>query len=154
MKIFDHTAASVTLHCLTGCAIGEISGLIIGTIIGLSTIFTISLAFLLAFFFGYSLSVIPLLQSGVAIGSAITVVLAADTLSILTMEIVDNLAMVAIPGALHAGIVNPLFWISMSLALTVAFIAAYPVNRYLLGKGKGHALLHKYHQKEGHSHEH
>lgn len=145
MKLFDKTAANVTLHCLTGCAIGEITGLIIGSILGFSTILTIGIAFLLAFFFGYLLSILPLLQVGVAFSSAITVVLAADTLSILTMEVVDNLVIAAIPGALHAGIVNPLFWVSMSFALFVAFFAAYPVNKYQLKKGKGHSLLHKYH---------
>jgi hypothetical protein len=145
MKFLDPMASSVTLHCLSGCAIGEIAGLIIGSILGLSTFLTIALAVLLAFFFGYSLSLIPLLQANVAMGAAVAVVFAADTLSILTMEIVDNLVIAVIPGALHSGIVNPLFWISMSLALFVAFFAAYPVNKYQLKKGKGHNLLHKYH---------
>lgn len=145
MKFFDPMASNVTLHCLSGCAVGEIAGLIIGSILGLSTFLTIALAVLLAFFFGYSLSLIPLLQANVALRAAIAVVFAADTLSILTMEIVDNLVVAAIPGALHAGIVNPLFWISMSFALFVAFFAAYPVNKYQLKKGKGHTLLHKYH---------
>jgi hypothetical protein len=132
-------AVSATLHCLTGCAIGEITGLTIGTIIGLSAAATI------AFLFGYSLSMIPLLKSGLSLKKALPIILAADTLSILTMEIVDNAVMAAIPGAMDAGLVNPLFWISMTAALTAAFFVAVPVNRYLLQRGKGHALVHEYH---------
>jgi hypothetical protein len=138
-------ALSATLHCLTGCAIGEIAGLIIGTALGLSNIPTIALAVGLAFLFGYTLSTLPLLRAGVALGAALSVVLAADTLSILTMEIVDNAVMAVIPGAMNAGLVNPIFWIGMMIALSAAFVAAYPVNRYLLGRGKGHALTHQYH---------
>ncbi|MCX8559937.1 DUF4396 domain-containing protein [Mycolicibacterium mucogenicum] len=138
-------AVSATLHCLTGCAIGEIVGLIIGTALGLTNLATIGLAIALAFVFGYTLSTLPLLKAGLAIGTALSVVLAADTLSIATMEIVDNVVMAVIPGAMNAGLVNPIFWIGMMIALTVAFFAAYPVNRYLLQKGKGHALTHKYH---------
>lgn len=137
-------AASATLHCLTGCAIGEITGLIIGTILGLGTIATIALAVSLAFLFGYALSLLPLVKSGMALTSAATVVLAADTLSITTMEIVDNAVMLAFPGAMES-IVNPFFWIAMSLALTAAFFAAWPVNYYLLKRGKGHALLMQHH---------
>ena len=139
-------ALSATLHCLTGCAIGEIIGLMIGTALGLSNVATIALAVALAFLFGYSLSTLPLLKAGLAFGTALSVVLAADTLSILTMEIVDNLVMALIPGAMNAGLVNPVFWIGMMIALTAAFFAAYPVNRYLLQRGKGHALTHQYHQ--------
>lgn len=138
-------AVSATLHCLTGCAIGEIVGLIIGTALGFTNLATIGLAIGLAFLFGYTLSTLPLLKAGLAIGAALSVVLAADTLSIATMEIVDNLVMAVIPGAMNAGLVNPIFWIGMMIALTAAFFAAYPVNRYLLQKGKGHALTHKYH---------
>jgi hypothetical protein len=138
-------ALSATLHCLTGCAIGEIVGLMIGTALGLSNVATIALAVALAFLFGYSLSTLPLLKAGLAVGTALSVVLAADTLSILTMEIVDNVVMAVIPGAMNAGLVNPIFWLGMMIALTAAFIAAYPVNRYLLQKGKGHALTHEYH---------
>jgi hypothetical protein len=138
-------AVSATLHCLTGCAIGEIAGLMIGTALGLATVPTIALAVGLAFLFGYALSTLPLLKAGLAVGTAMSVVLAADTLSITTMEIVDNLVMLVIPGAMDAGIVNPIFWLSMALALTVAFFAALPVNRYLLARGKGHALTHQYH---------
>jgi Domain of unknown function (DUF4396) len=142
-------ALSATLHCLTGCAIGEIAGLIIGTALGLGNLATIALAVGLAFLFGYTLSTLPLLRGGVALGTALSVVLAADTLSILTMEIVDNAVMAIIPGAMNAGLVNWVFWVSMMIALGVAFVAAYPVNRYLLGRGKGHALTHQYHQGGG-----
>jgi hypothetical protein len=138
-------AMSATLHCLTGCAIGEIAGLIIGTAAGLSNAVTIAISIALAFFFGYSLSTMPLLRSGLAVRTALTVVLAADTLSILTMEIVDNAVMAVIPGAMNAGLVNIVFWIGMMVSLTVAFVAAFPVNRYLLQRGKGHALTHEYH---------
>lgn len=146
-------AASATLHCLTGCAIGEIAGLMIGSALGLGVGVTIALAVALAFLFGYLLSTLPLLKAGLGFFAALSVVFAADTLSIATMEVVDNLVMAAIPGAMNAGLVNPIFWLSMMLALAVAFAAAFPVNRYLLTKGKGHALVHKYHQggHEGHS---
>ncbi|VEG58529.1 Uncharacterised protein [Mycolicibacterium aurum] len=138
-------AVSATLHCLTGCAIGEILGLITGTALGLDTVVTIALSIALAFLFGYTLSTLPLLKAGLALGSALSVVLAADTLSILTMEVVDNAVMAVLPGAMNAGLVNPMFWVGMMIALTAAFFAAYPVNRYLLQRGKGHALTHRYH---------
>jgi uncharacterized cupredoxin-like copper-binding protein len=137
-------AASATLHCLTGCAIGEIAGLIIGTAMGLSNVATIALAIGLAFLFGYTLSTLPLVKAGLGFFGALGVVLAADTLSIATMELVDNAVMAAIPGAMEAGLSNPVFWLGMMVALTAAFIAAYPVNRYLLSRGKGHALTHHY----------
>ena len=138
-------AVSATLHCLTGCAIGEVLGLVIGTIIGLSTGANIALAIGLAFVFGYTLSLLPLLRGGLPFKQAFPIILAADTLSILTMEIVDNLVMAVIPGAMNAGLVNPLFWISMPISLAAAFFAAVPVNKYLLDRGKGHALVHDYH---------
>jgi hypothetical protein len=138
-------ALSATLHCLTGCAIGEILGLMIGTAIGLSTGWTIVLAVSLAFLFGYALSTLPLLKAGLGLGAALAVVFAADTLSIATMEVVDNAVMALIPGAMEAGLVNAVFWVSMMIALTAAFFAAYPVNRYLMQRGKGHALTHEYH---------
>ena len=138
-------AASATLHCLTGCAIGEIAGLVIGTAAGLSNAPTIALSVALAFVFGYSLSTLPLLKAGLGAAAALSVVLAADTLSILTMELVDNVVMASIPGAMDAGLVNVLFWVGMLVALSVAFVAAYPVNRFLLQRGKGHALTHGYH---------
>jgi hypothetical protein len=138
-------ALSATLHCLTGCAIGEIAGLMIGTAIGLGTGWTIVLAISLAFLFGYTLSTLPLLKAGLSAGTALSVVLAADTLSIATMEVVDNAVMALIPGAMDAGLVSVVFWVAMMIALTAAFFAAYPVNRYLLQRGKGHALTHQHH---------
>jgi hypothetical protein len=141
----NRMAASATLHCLTGCAIGEIAGLMIGTALGLATAPTIVLAVGLAFLFGYALSTLPLLKAGLGLGAALSVVLAADTLSILTMEVVDNAVMAVIPGAMDAGLVNTVFWVGMMVALTLAFLAAYPVNRYLLQRGKGHALTHEFH---------
>lgn len=141
----NQTAASATLHCLTGCAIGEIVGLVIGTGLALSNFVTIIVSIALSFVFGYSLSLLPIVKTGVALSSAFTVVLAADTLSITTMEAVDNFVVAVIPGALNAGLVNPIFWLSMLLGLTVAFFAAFPVNKFLLQRGKGHALVHKYH---------
>ncbi|WP_246855634.1 DUF4396 domain-containing protein [Nocardioides xinjiangensis] len=138
-------ALSATLHCLTGCAIGEIAGLMIGTAIGLSTGWTVALAVTLAFAFGYLLSTLPLLRAGLGLGAALSVVLAADTLSIATMEVVDNAVMALIPGAMDAGLVNWVFWVAMMVALSAAFVAAYPVNRHLLARGRGHALTHEYH---------
>jgi hypothetical protein len=139
------TAINATLHCLTGCAIGEVLGLIIGTALGLSSLTTLTIAISLAFVFGYSLSLIPLMKFGLGLSAAIPIVLAADTLSILTMEIVDNSVMAIIPGAMGAGLVNPIFWLAMPFSLAVAFFAAVPVNEYLLKRGRGHALVHKYH---------
>jgi hypothetical protein len=141
----NRTAASATLHCLTGCAIGEILGLVIGTAAGLGNVQTIVLAIALAFLFGYALSTLPLLRLGLPVATTLKVVLAADTVSIATMEIVDNAVMAAIPGAMEAGLLNPGFWIAMMIALTAAFFAAFPVNRYLLQRGKGHALVHVHH---------
>lgn len=140
-------ATSATLHCLAGCAIGEILGLVVGTAVGLSSAATVVLAVSLAFLFGYTLSLLPLVRGGLALGMAAATVFAADTLSITTMEVVDNSVMALIPGAMEAGLVNPIFWLGMALALTAAFFAAYPVNRYLLARGKGHALVHKYHHQ-------
>lgn len=143
-------AASATLHCLTGCAIGEVTGLIIGTALGWTAIQTIILAVALAFVFGFALSTLPLRKADLGVFAALSIVFAADALSIATMEVVDNAVMVAIPGAMSAGLVSPLFWISMPIALMAAYLAAYPVNKYLLKKGRGHALVMKYH--EGHNH--
>lgn len=144
-------AVSATLHCLTGCAIGEVLGLIIGTAFGLSNGVTTLIAIALAFVFGFGLSTLPLIKAGMGFVAALSIVVAADTLSIATMEIVDNLVMYTIPGAMHATLIDPLFWISMPVALTIAFFAALPVNKYLLSKNKGHALTmnalggHKHH---------
>lgn len=141
-------AASATLHCLTGCAIGEIGGLLIGAGLGLGIAWTIPLSVALAFLTGFTLSTLPLVRVGQGFVAALSVVVAADTVSILTMEIVDNTVMALVPGALHAGLGNPTFWFSMILALGAAFVAAYPVNRYLLSRGKGHALTHEFHSAE------
>ena len=141
----NRLAASSTMHCLTGCAIGEISGLVVGTALGLSTGWTIALAVGLAFLFGYALSILPLLKSGLSMAMALATVLAADTLSIAVMEVVDNTVMAVIPGAMGAGLLNPVFWVAMAFSLGIAFLAAFPVNRFLLRRGRGHALLHQYH---------
>jgi len=139
------TAFSATLHCLTGCAIGEVLGVVIGTALGWSTVATIALAIVLAFFFGYGLTMLPLLRSGMALGAVLPLAFASDTLSITVMEIVDNLIIVVIPGAMDAGLGSLLFWGSLAFALAIAFVAAFPVNRYLISRGKGHAVVHKHH---------
>lgn len=146
-------AASATLHCLTGCAIGEVAGLMIGTAIGLSTGQTILLAVSLAFLFGYALSSLPLLGAGMRLGQALRLVLAADTLSIIVMEVVDNAVMASVPGAMDSGLVDPVFWLAMIVALSTAFLAAFPVNRYLIDRGRGHALHHAHHHDEHHEHD-
>ncbi len=146
------TAISATLHCLVGCAIGEILGMVIGTALDWHSAATTALAISLAFLFGYSLSLLPLLRSGLSFSAAAPIVLAADTLSILTMEIVDNAVMLAVPGAMNSGLVNPLFWITMTVALIIAFFVAVPVNYYLLKRGKGHALIHQHHNHDDHHH--
>ena len=133
---------SATLHCLTGCAIGEVTGMAIGTAAGMSNGSMIALSIALAFLFGYALTSLPLFRAGLALATVIPIALASDTFSILTMEIVDNLIMVAIPGALHAGLGDILFWGSLSFALAIAFVFAVPVNRRLIARGKGHAAVH------------
>ena len=138
-------AVSATLHCLLGCSIGEVVGLIIGTLFGLSNGLTIFISIVLAFVSGYLLSTRALLRHGLTFKQALRIVLAADTLSILVMEIVDNFVMAIVPGAMNAGLGNILFWVTMPISLTIAFAAAVPVNYYLLERGKGHALVHKYH---------
>ena len=141
----NRTAFSATLHCLTGCAIGEVLGMVIGTLLGWGNFATIVLAIVLAFFFGYGLTMLPLLRSGMALGAVLPLAFASDTLSITVMEIVDNLIIVVIPGAMDAGLGSLLFWGSLALALAVAFVAAFPVNRYLISRGKGHAVVHEQH---------
>ena len=136
-------AVSATLHCLTGCAIGEIAGVAIGTALGLANGPTIALGILLAFVFGYSLTSLPLLRAGLALAVVVPIALASDTLSITVMEIVDNAIIVVIPGAMDAGLADVLFWGSLSFALFVAGFAAYPVNRWLLQRGKGHTAVHE-----------
>ena len=136
------TAVSATLHCLTGCAIGEVLGMVIGTALELGNAATIALAVVLAFLFGYALTIRPLLRSGLAFGAAAKLALAADTASITVMEIVDNAIMLVIPGAMDAGLASGLFWGSLAVALAIAGLAAYPVNRWLIARGKGHAAVH------------
>lgn len=138
-------AASATLHCLTGCSVGEIAGLLIGSAAGLSTMPTIAVSVALAFVFGYALSSLPLLHAGLDAGAVARVVLASDTVSILTMEVVDNTSEAVIPGAMSAGLGDGLFWWSTLLSLGVAYLAAFPVNRALLRRGRGHAVTHAAH---------
>ncbi len=149
----NRLAFSATAHCLTGCAIGEVLGLVIGTILGWGNFATIVLAIVLAFFFGYSLTMVPLLRSGLALATTLPLAFASDTLSITVMEIVDNLIILVIPGAMEAGLTSLLFWGSLAFALAVAFVAAFPVNRWLIARGKGHAVVHEYHGGHEH-HEH
>lgn len=136
-------AFSATVHCLTGCAIGEVAGLAIGTALGFSNLGTIVLAVGLAFLFGYGLTSLPLLRSGMALGAVIPIAFASDTLSIATMEIVDNLIILAVPGAMEAGLDSLLFWGSLAFALVIAGMVAWPVNRWLIARGKGHAVVHR-----------
>jgi uncharacterized protein DUF4396 len=138
-------AISATLHCLTGCAIGEVLGMVIGTSLGWATLPTVVLSIVLAFLFGYSLTMRPVLRAGVAFRTAISVALAADTLSIAVMEIVDNGVVVVIPGAMDAGPLSVLFWASLAVAFAVAFVVTVPVNRWLISRGRGHAVVHQYH---------
>jgi len=138
------TAVSATLHCLTGCAIGEILGMVIATALSLSNGASIVISILLAFLFGYGLTVRPLLGA-VGARRAIRLAFASDTVSITTMEIVDNLFIVAVPGALAAGLTDSLFWWSLIASLVIAFVVTVPVNRWLIARGKGHAVVHAYH---------
>lgn len=138
-------ALMATVHCLTGCAIGEVAGMAIGTAIGLSNLGTVVLAIVLAFFFGYGLTSLPLLRSGMALGGVIPIAFASDTLSIATMEVVDTLIVLTIPGAMDAGLDSLLFWGSLAFALVVAGLVALPVNRWLIARGKGHAVIHQAH---------
>jgi hypothetical protein len=142
-RALTQVAISATLHCLTGCAIGEILGLAIGTAIGLSNGANIVLAIVLAFFFGYTLTSLPLLRAGLALAAVVPIALASDTLSIAVMEIVDNAIVLTIPGAMDAGLGDLLFWGSLSVALVVAGFFALPVNRWLLARGKGHTAVHE-----------
>ena len=136
-------AVSATLHCLTGCAIGEIAGMALGTALRFSDWGTVALAVVLAFLFGYTLTSVPLLRAGFAVAAVIPIALASDTFSIAVMELVDNAVIVAVPGALAAGLGTLLFWGSLSFGLAIAFVAAVPVNRWLIARGKGHAAVHR-----------
>jgi hypothetical protein len=142
-RALTNVAVSATLHCLTGCALGEIAGMAIGTALGLSNWGTVALAVALAFLFGYSLTSLPLLRAGFALAAVIPIAFASDTFSIVVMEIVDNAIVVVVPGALEAGLGTLLFWGSLSFALAIAFVAAVPVNRLLIARGKGHAAVHR-----------
>ena len=139
------TAVQATLHCLTGCAIGEVLGMVIGTAFGLSNAATVVLSIALAFLFGYGLTMRGVLRAGVGFTAALRVALAADTVSIAVMELVDNAFVVAVPGALEAGLADWLFWGSLAASLVIAFLITVPVNRWLIGRGKGHAVAHQYH---------
>jgi hypothetical protein len=150
----NKVALLATLHCLTGCAIGEVAGMVLGTAYGWSNLATVAAAIGLAFLFGYALSLLPLVRNGIPLKKAMGLVLAADTLSIATMEIVDNLVMVAVPGAMDSGLTSPLFWGALAFSLFVAFWAAFPVNKFLIARGKGHALVHAHHESHDSHHNH
>lgn len=145
MTDLTRTAVTATAHCLTGCAIGEVAGLAIGTAMGLGDGRTIALAVTLAFLFGYAFTLVPLVRSGLGGRAAVGVALAADTFSIAVMEIVDNAVMLSVPGAMDAGLAEPLFWGALAVALSVAFVVALPVNRWLIARGRGHAVAHPHH---------
>jgi Domain of unknown function (DUF4396) len=136
-------AISATLHCLTGCAIGEVAGIAIGTAVGFSNAETILLAIGLAFLFGYGLTSLPLLRAGLAVSAVVPIALASDTLSIATMEVVDNAIILVVPGAMEAGLTDLLFWGSLAFALVIAGVCAVPVNRWLIARGRGHAVVHE-----------
>jgi hypothetical protein len=138
-------AAQATLHCLTGCAIGEVAGMVIGTAAGLHNAATVVLSIVLAFVFGYALTMRGVLRAGVGFRSALKIAFAADTVSIAIMEILDNLVIVAVPGAMDAGLTSPLFWGSLAASLVVAFVLTVPVNRWMIARGKGHAVVHQHH---------
>jgi putative flippase GtrA len=141
----NKTAFSATVHCLAGCAIGEVIGMIISTVLNWATAPSIILSIILAFVFGYSLSMLPLMRHKLTLRKALLLALAADTVSIATMELVDNGFILIVPGAISAGLTTVLFWTSLVISLIVAFIAAFPVNRFLISRGKGHAVVHEYH---------
>ena len=142
-RALDAVSLSATLHCLTGCTIGEIAGMVLGTALGLSQWPTVALAVALAFVFGYTLTSLPLLRAGLALSAVIPIALATDTFSITVMEIVDNATVLAVPGAMDAGLGDLLFWGALSFALVAAGVVAFPVNRWLITRGKGHAVLHQ-----------
>lgn len=144
-RALTRLAVAATLHCLTGCAIGEVLGMVIGTAVGLPNVQTIVLAIVLAFFFGYALTIRPILNAGLALAAAIPIALAADTVSIVSMEIIDNAIIVAIPGAMDAGLASGLFWASLAVSLVIAFVVTVPVNRWFISRGKGHAVVHQLH---------
>ena len=138
-------AAQATLHCLTGCAIGEVLGMIIGTAAGLTNGATIALSIVLAFAFGYALTMRGVLRTGLSTQQALKIALAADTVSIAVMEVIDNTVIVGIPGAMDAGLADTLFWLSLAASLVLAFVVTTPVNRWMIGRGRGHAVVHAHH---------
>lgn len=142
----NRLAFTATVHCLSGCATGEVLGLVIGTALGWSNVPTIVLAVILAFIFGYAFTMIPLLRTGLAFGAVLKLALAADTASVFIMEVVDNAIMLVIPGAMDAGLDSGLFWGSLALALLIAAAVAFPINRWLISRGKGHAVVHQHHR--------
>lgn len=139
------TAMSATLHCLTGCAIGEVLGMVIGSAAGLHNAATVALSIALAFVFGYTLTMRGVLRSGLSLRAAARVALAADTVSIAVMELIDNTVVVAIPGAMDAGLTRALFWLALAVSLAAAFVLTTPVNRWMIARGKGHAVVHAVH---------
>jgi hypothetical protein len=141
----NRLAISATVHCLTGCATGEVLGLVLSTWWGWSNAGNIVLSISLAFVFGYAFTMLPLLRAGLSLRRALPLAFASDTLSIATMELIDTLTIVVVPGALDAGLGDPLFWGSLAVALFLAFWAAFPVNRALIARGKGHAVIHAHH---------
>jgi hypothetical protein len=141
----NRLAARATTHCLIGCGIGEVLGVVIGTALGWSDLATILLAIGLAFVFGYSLTIWPLVASGMAVRTAMRLALVSDTASIAVMELVDNAILLVIPGAMAATIVTPLFWISLAVSLAIAWVVTFPVNRWLIARGRGHAVIHGAH---------
>jgi hypothetical protein len=138
-------ALSATVHCFTGCAIGEVLGMVVATAFGWSALASVAGAIVLAFVFGYGFTLVPLVRNGMTLAAAAPFALAADTVSITVMELVDNAIMLVIPGAMDAGLADPLFWGSLVVSLAVAFVAAYPVNRWLIRAGRGHAVIHQHH---------
>jgi len=138
-------AAQATLHCLTGCAIGEVLGMVIGTAFGLHNAATVVLSIALAFVFGYALTMRGVLRAGVPVRAALRIALAADTVSIAVMEVIDNTVMVLVPGAMNAGLVTATFWLSLAGSLALAFVLTTPVNRWLMARGRGHAVVHAHH---------
>ncbi len=144
-QTLNRTAISATLHCLTGCALGEVVGLVIATAAGLSNGVSVVLSIALAFAFGYALTMLPLLRSGMTLRAALPLAFASDTLSIATMEVLDTLTILVWPGAMDAGLGDLPFWGPLAIALFIAFWAAFPVNRWLLARGKGHAVVMKHH---------
>jgi hypothetical protein len=141
----NRSAFSATTHCLTGCAIGEVLGMVIATALGWGNAASIALAIILAFFFGYSLTIGPVLRARVPPRRAIPLALASDTASITVMETVDNAFILLVPGAIDAGLAEALFWWSLGVSLLIAFVFAFPLNRWLIARGKGHAVVHAYH---------